>query len=167
MLMYGTYENQIDSGLVFNLTSLREGYERLSLLIPPNQIGHLFGRDFDISYMNYIFGNDAVFYQFFSCIIMPLYNNTDVYLIVSKDDWSENLIESLMKLIQQRYGYNGVEINCQEDYLYYINQAKDIPEFNPYFGLQNLDIDKERYSYIRETIRLRNGGNLIDESIPG
>lgn len=161
MLMYGTYENMIDSGLVYNLTSLREGYERLPLLVPPNEIGKLTGRDFDIAYMNYIFGNDSVFYQFFF-IIMALYNDMDVFLIVSKDDWSENLVESLMKLIQQRYGYNGVEIKSPNDYIYYMNQSKDLPEFNPYFGIQNLDSDKERFAYIQTSIQIRNNGGVIN-----
>ena len=161
MLMFGTYENMIDSGLVYNLTSLREGYERLPLLVPPNEIGKLSGRDFDIAYMNYIFGNDPVFYQFFF-IIMALYNDMDVYLIVSKDDWSENLVESLMKLIQQRYGYNGVEIKSPDDYIYYMNQSKDLPEFNPYFGIQNLDSDKERFAYIQTSIQIKNNGGVIN-----
>ena len=159
--MFGTYENMVDSGLVYNLASLREGYERLPLLVPPNEIGKLSGRDFDIAYMNYIFGNDSVFYQFFF-IIMALYNDMDVFLIVSKDDWSENLVESLMKLIQQRYGYNGVEIKSPDDYIYYINQSKDLPVFNPYFGIQNLDSDKERFAYIQTSIQIRNNGGVIN-----
>lgn len=162
MLMYGTYENMIDTGLVYNLTSMKEGYERLSLLVPPNNIGRLSGRDFDLAYANYIFNNDAVFVQFFY-IILALYNDMDIYLMVSNVDWSENLIESLMKLIQQRYGYNGVEIKSQEDYIYYRNSMKDLPEFNPFYGIHNLDMDKERYMYIRETIRLQNGGPIIEE----
>ena len=32
-------------------------------------------------------------------------------LVVDSADWSENIIESILKLIQQRYGYNGTYQN--------------------------------------------------------
>lgn len=156
MLMYGDFRNVIDNGFVYNLTSMREGFTRLPLLIPPNEIGRSSGREFDISYANYILGNDFVFKSFFD-IIYALYGGLDVYLIIDESDWSENLVESLLKLIQQRYGYNAIKINCFDDYLQAYN-SKYVSEFNPYYGLQNLDMDKERYAYFVESQRIRNGG---------
>lgn len=161
MLMYGNSQNIISTGNVFNLTSLKEGYIRLNNLIPSNNLGVFTGRDFDIEYMNYIMSNDFVFKEFFD-IIYSLYIGTDVYIIVSEDDWSENLVESLIKLIQQRYGYVACKINSVDDYMYFLN-SKNIPEFNKYFGIANLDIDKERYTYIIENMRIKNGGKLIYE----
>ena len=162
MLLYGNFQNIIDNGIVFNITSMKEGYVRLPLLVPPNELGRFTGRDFDIAYMNYIMNNDLVFKQFFD-IIYNLYIGVDVYLIIDESDWSINLIESLLKLIQQRYGYNANRINCIDDYLQAVN-SKFISGFNPYFGLQNLDMDKERYTYIIETARIKKGGPLIYES---
>lgn len=157
MLMYGNFHNIIDTGAVYNFTSFREGYQRVPLLIPPNEIGRSSGREFDIAYANYLMTNDFVFKSFFD-IIYLLYTGVDIYLIIDESDWSENLIESLLKLIQQRYGYNAVKINCFEDYLQ-ANSSKYISEFNPYYGLANLDMDKERYTYFIELQRLRNGGH--------
>lgn len=159
MLMYGNSTNIIDTGVVFNFTSLKEGFLRLQLLIPPPEIGRFVDRDFDIAYMNYIMSNDIVFKQFFD-IMYNIYIGNDVYIIIDDSNWSENIVESLLKLIQQRYGYNGVKINCIDDFIYYSN-SKSIPRFDPNFGIKNLDIDRERYTYIVETDRLRNGGKLI------
>lgn len=155
MLMYGNSMNIIDTGLVFNLTSMKEGLDNLQSLIPPNEIGRFEGRDFDIAYANYILNNDFVFLNFFE-IIYALYNNLDVYIVISNDDWSENLIESLMKLIQQRYGYNGARINSFEDYLFLLNSNDS--GFGTFdFYIKNLDEDKERYSLLSTALRIRNG----------
>lgn len=159
MLMYGDFHNIISSGNVFNITSMKEGLIRLPALIPPNSIGRFTGRDFDIVYADYILNNDIVFKQFFD-IIYSLYIGTDVYLVMDETDWSENLIESLLKLIQQRYGYNAYKINCIDDYIQAENSTF-MSDFNPFYGIQNLDIDKERYCYLVERERLRNGGALI------
>lgn len=163
MLMYGNYDNYLyinhDNCFAFNITSLKEGFVSLSYLIPPNNMGHLDGRDFDISYANYIMSNDIVFKQFFD-IVYSLYIGKDVYLLINESDWSENIIESILKLIQQRYGYNAIKINCFDDYVFGSNNAQ-LSSFNPYYGIKNLDIDKERYSYIIESERIKNGGKVI------
>lgn len=151
--MYGNSSNIIDTGEVFNLSSLKEGYYKLSYLIPPNSIGVFTGRDFDIAYANYILGNDTVFVQFFN-IIINLYYGKDVYIITSPEDWSENLIESLLKLIQQRYGYNGAYIGSKEDYYALLNSNTRF-EFEKGFGLLNLDQDKERYAILIQIINNR------------
>ena len=160
MLMYGDSTNIIDTGLVFNLTSMKEGLRNLQSLIPPNEIGRFEGRDFDIAYANYILMNDFVFLDFFE-IIYALYNNLDVYIVVSNDDWSENLIESLMKLIQQRYGYNGTRINSFDDYLFLINYSSNNSEFGTFdFYIKNLDQDKERFSMLSTVLKIRNGEKI-------
>lgn len=156
MLMYGTATNIItDKTVVFNITSLREGFPKLVYLIPPNNIGLLTGRDFDMHYAEYIMNNDYVFFQFFT-IINELYNGNNVYLVISDDEWSENLIESLLKLIQARYGYNGIRINTYQDFLDKFN-SKYQESFNTSYGLLNLDEDKTRFGLICETEKIRRG----------
>lgn len=162
MLMYGNSMNIIDTGIVYNLTSMREGLCNLPTLIPPNEIGRFEGKDFDIAYANYILMNDFVFIEFFG-IVYALYNNTDVYIVISDDDWSENLVESLFKLIQQRYGYNGAKINSFDDYLFLSNSSNS-GEFGSFdFYIRNLDEDKERYSLLTTVLRIRNGENVIKD----
>jgi hypothetical protein len=136
---------------------MREGFTPLRLL-PPNSIGRFTDRDFDIAYMNYILGNDNVFCEFFQ-VIYNLYLGKDVFIIAAKEDWSENVLESLLKLIQQRYGYNATKITCEEDYIFACN-SDYIPEFTPGFGTYNLDIDKERFSYLMEDYKLRTGAYI-------
>lgn len=161
MLYYGNGEYIPDDCKVFNLNSMKEGFPRFKYILPPNELGKYLDRDFDISYFNYIFQNDAVFMEFFS-IIYELYINNDIFIIVDeKMDWAENIAESLFKAIQQRYGYNAYRINCLDDYLWIKNSSGFLPQFNPYWGIYNLDIDKNRYSILVESARLKAGGDMI------
>ena len=157
MLLYGNknileYDSGFfDHGVIFNTTSYKMGWEELNLLIPPNTIGHLQDRDFDIAYANYIFNNNWTFVQFF-LIIYNLYICKDVYILVNDEDWAVNLDESLFKLIQQRYGINAIRIETEEDYMYAkLNMDSD---FNKGFGIMNLDQDKERFAYLVEQYRI-------------
>ena len=50
MLYYGGGTYIPDDCKVFNLNSMKEGYPRFKYLLPPNSIGKLADRDFDISY---------------------------------------------------------------------------------------------------------------------
>lgn len=161
MLMYGT-ASAADikfggKGVMYNLSSMREGFISLQALIPPNTIGRLTDREFDIAYANYIMSNDTLFCIFFQ-IIYNLYIGKDVFIIVSTEDWSENLLESLLKLIQQRYGYNAVLINTESDYLYAATSMNF--GFAPGYGIFNLDQDKERFTTIIEQYRIANNGAL-------
>ena len=61
-----------------------------------------------------------------------------------------------MKLIQQRYGINGVEINSEEDLFYYSNKGM-VSDFVPSL-LPNLDIDKDRFAMIIENNKVTNYG---------
>ncbi len=157
MLMYGnpqaTNLNFSGKGVVYNLTSMKENFINLSLLLPPNSIGRFTDRDFDIVYANYIMNNDMVFVEFFQ-IIYNLYIGNDVFIIADEADWSENILESLLKLIQQRYGYNAVMVNSDQDYIYAKNNL--FTDFAPGYGLYNLDIDKERFNNIIVTAKLNN-----------
>lgn len=156
MLYYGNGEYIPDGCKVRNLSSMKEGYVRLNYLLPPHQLGILLGRDFDIAYYNYIIQNDMVFHEFFD-IVYELYLNNDVYILVDGSmDWAENIGESLFKIIQQRYGYNGYLCKSEEDF-FWINNSCESPRFNSDWGLYNLDMDKERYTLMNETNRIKNG----------
>ena len=145
MLMYGNSTNaEFVDACIYTVSGMAERYESLKILIPPNEIGHSYDRDFDIAYMNYIFMNNNVFVEFFR-IIQDLYSGRNVYLVFGENDWSENLCQSILKIIQQRYGYNGYLINTPEDYLFVA--SNDTSDFNKDYGLYNLDQDKYRYSY--------------------
>lgn len=151
MLLYGNCENIQDQCTIFNLSSFIEGYPKLDLL-PPNTLGASTDYQFDQLYAKSIMESDYLFKQMFY-IIYTLYLGKDVYIIVSDDDWSENIVESLFKLIQQRYGYNATRINCFDDV---VNATPG--EFTPGFGLFNLDQDLERFTYICKLESMNSGG---------
>lgn len=147
MLYYGNSANVQDDCLVLNFTSAKEGYKKLDL-IPPNSLGAISEYDFDVKYMNWIMSDDYRFSQMFQ-IIDALSAGRDVYIMIGNEGWSEMLIESLLKLIQQRYGYNALRVNCFDDLLYTTPS-----EFNKTYGLINLDMDNDRYAYYIEARRL-------------
>ena len=145
----------VDKTSIYSITSLNESLPVLHL-IPPTNIGYLVDYEFDLAYYNYIlFSNDYVFAEFFT-IIRDLYLGKDVLLVFANDNWSENLAESILKIIQQRYGYNGVLINTLEDYLLASSSMEF--NFNREWGLINLDQDKNRFSYFSESMRIKCGG---------
>ena len=160
MLMYGSssaVRNLIFSGygVVYNLTSMAEGFYTLPNLIPPNSLPRSTERDFDMQYAEYIFNNETVFVEFFS-VIYNLYLGLDVFIVIDEDaNWAENILESLLKLIQQRYGYNAVYISTDDDYVYAKNNA--VSKFAPGFGIYNLDQDKERFTYLVEQMKQKVG----------
>lgn len=150
MLLYGTIHglNTTDNCIVYNFSSMNEQYMRLNLL-PPLEFGKDYDYNFDMMYAQYILNNDNIFFDLMM-IVYNLYQGKDVFLLV--DDDVSGLNESLLKFIQQRYGYNASRINNLDDLLYAENT-----DFSRE-GLFNLDSDKERLSYMMESERLKNGG---------
>ena len=133
--------NTLDKFVVLNLSSLAEGFQRVHL-VPSVSARYSDDKEFDIAYANYIFSNDHVFMEFMK-IVYPLYNGADVFLLVSRNEDTHDIItESLCKLIQQRYGYNYQLINTRDDIDYY-----DDSNFSIY-GIQVFDTDKERMTYL-------------------
>lgn len=159
MLAWGTIKSIPDwiPFRVYNFTSLSQKYPMLNLL-PPEEFMRVSGsaKDFDILYMQYIFNTDIAFNSLMS-IVYDLYTGKDVYIAISdvSDPYIENLNESVIKLIQQRYGYNS----------YRVNQVEDFDFVNPDFGsfslngIYNLDQDKERYSVSLEVNRIISTGD--------
>lgn len=155
MLMYGLARNipTTDDLVVFNISGFAQIGIPLDVLIPPNSLGVTSSKEFDLNYYNWIMNNDALFVEFFR-IIQALYTGKKVYLVSGDYDWAENTTESILKLIQQRYGYNGVYINSDDDFIM-LSQYEY--KFSKY-GLANLDYDKNRYSYLVNRMELQTPG---------
>lgn len=131
----------LEKFVVLNLSSLVEGIPKVHL-VPSFSAPYNNDKEFDVAFANYIFSNDNVFIEFMK-IIFPLYMGNDVFLLVSRNENTYDIItESICKLIQQRYGYNYQLLNCKEDINYY-----DDSDFSIY-GLSTLDLDKERMTYL-------------------
>ncbi len=137
---------------IYNVSSLLEGYTRLNIL--PYTVKYSDEKEFDLDYALYILNNDNVFFDMMK-IIYNLYIGNDVYLLVTIDQFSEIVTESLLKFIQQRYGYIGNRVNDPEDF------GTLVPGDFSLLGVFNLDYDKERFSYLI-TNRILSGGGSID-----
>lgn len=117
--------------VVFNFTSFSLEYEKINVLPPPvQQIGDF---DYDMYFAQWILNNKDPFAEFMK-VIYNLYEGHTVYLCIN--DILENINESLLKLIQQRYGYVGNLIHAPEDFQYLTEGSFSIE------GLSNLDSDK-------------------------
>lgn len=152
MLMYGTAHNvwQIGNNAhVYNFTSLYQGFPNRINLIPPNNLGAINEYDFDVRYMQWILNVDNNFIEFMK-IIMDLYTGNDIFIAIDGDDWSYVLVESLLKLIQERYGVIAVKVDSPDDLAY----AKDY-SFDRGYGIMNLDADKQRLTYLLESARIK------------
>ena len=142
MLYYGNIQNVQDQCFVLSFISFDQNYRRWDLIPPNNAICKSSEWDFDVVYMHYIMDNDIVFIEFFQ-IIQMLYRGIDVYLITIEQEWCDSILESLLKLIQQRYGYNAIRVNCIDDIIY-----SNVSQFDPIYGVKNYDDDNERFEYL-------------------
>ena len=148
MILMGTYQNlppefAVDELIIYNFTSPLMGFPQINLL-PPPQLEYTFDNTFDIEYYNYLINCDDAFMQLM-LLIMAEYHNKNVYLLVSEGNGYDYINDSLMKLIQVRYGIVVQYINDIEDYNE-LRQDSDI-SFSV-FGMENLIQDKERYALL-------------------
>ena len=74
-------------------------------------------------------------------IIIPAYTSPDVMVqvMIRSSNYRDVITESLLKLIQQRYGYNACIVNEIDDFIYTIESDFSIP------GLFTLDQDLARW----------------------
>ena len=100
-------------------------------------------KDFDIQYANMLIGNNNLFITYMQ-IIFDIYLGNDVFVLVfnGSGDYTDLVLESLIKFIQQRYGIISNSISSIED----VNTLVE-SEFTV-AGLYNLDIDKHRYTIL-------------------
>lgn len=136
----------------YNLSHYYAEMPTLNMLIPsidsiPENIltGDCTDATFDQLYHNFIFTNDQAFIQFMN-IIVPAFTNPEclVQIAITNNDYTDAITESLIKLIQQRYGYNAYIINDVEDFLYTEESDFSIP------GLFIIDQDLSRFRLMSE-----------------
>lgn len=140
--------------IILNLTGLVEGYQRVNLVPQTSyQLDFTDDNNFDIQYYQYIFSNQQPFMELMK-IIMPIYEGNDVFLLVSRGiDSFDKFTESLIKIIEARYGYTGVMLlNDPSDYPDIFERAKIVEEFS-ISGLNCLDQDKNNYVYMIESMK--------------
>lgn len=141
---------------IFNLSSPIEGGVRLHSLTPPISLWQMREtKDFDIGYADYILNNDAAFVDLMR-VICHIYNGEHVIVLVNTDEINTFITESLLKFIQQRYGYNGWVLNCLNDVLYAYESDFSVN------GLYNLDQDRERYVRLENPMILLSG--MVEEN---
>lgn len=152
---YMAYKN-IRSSYHFNLGSYLEGMPLLDRLIPnfenvPEDVyenlvkGNFSTPEFDIMYHNSIMSDDGAFAQLMA-IIIPEFNETDSLILIhiNESEFRDVVVQSLMKLIQQRYGVSSYFVRDVEDFLYVEEQSFSIPGL---FAIQK-DLDRWRYLMI-------------------
>ena len=131
----------------FNLSSSVEYGVSLSALIPSPEfipqeviVGSLDTPEFDIAYGNFIMENQLQFLTLMN-IILPIYNDPCACIIIyiQNSPIRDIILESLAKLIQQRYGYHSYIINELED----IYCIKDNSSFSPR-GILTVQADSDK-----------------------
>lgn len=130
---------------IFNLSAPIDGDNivKLNELIPPLDIIQRSQYDdekiFDLLYADYILNNDLVFAQMFN-IVYKLYEGEDVCVLISEENHlCCTITDSLLKFIQQRYGWNGNIVRTGGDY-----EVAEDGDFT-LNGIKTFDEDKERW----------------------
>ena len=109
--------------VILNLSSLYSGYINITHLItkisPINNTGLLMpdfvnSVEFDIQYASAVLNNPELFGSLIN-IMLRAYEGYLVCVLVQRDHYRDAVMESLIKLIQQRYGYNCWIIEDADD----------------------------------------------------
>lgn len=153
-IMYGNSNFIEPDDYAFNFSGLRENIHQLPLL-PPNDLGAISEKDFDMKYMNYLLGDDYRLAQ----IVMLLQTamTETIYLLISEDEWGMILIESFLKMLSARYGITATYIQSWEDREYAAET-----NFNPFYGIRNFDLDALRVLEYGERLRIQVGGRIYE-----
>lgn len=126
-----------------NLSSYYSDIQNLDMLIPsPEYIsedvlsGDCSDATFDMEYHKFILDNNNAFCQLMSIMVpeFTLPPGTLVQVLIQNSNYRDIITESLMKLIQQRYGHNSYYVNVAEDLLYIEESDFSIPGL---FALEN------------------------------
>lgn len=156
----------VGNAVVYNLSSYYSGYGDITGLItkihvfnptplPANQFITL--PEFDNIYANSVLQSNELFYDFIKIMINSLEFN--VIVLVSHDDYRDAIMESIIKLIQVRYGYNCWQVESIED----LECVKE-SFFTPY-GILALDQDKKRFNELYSAGMAAPVNNLIDTEV--
>ena len=146
---------------VMNFSSLYSGFEDATCMctsmnlvetggMPINQFINTV--DFDIMYASVLLQNDRMF-ETFTKFIASSYFGFTVILLVYREPYRDAIMESVIKFIQQRYGYNCWIVNSIDD----IDCLAE-STFTP-AGIITLDSDVKRYDNLYQCGRV---SELID-----
>ena len=134
---------------ILNFSGVMSGYESVTDLVTcmnkinlPEGINipeYVSMPEFDIQYANLILSDARLFYNFMK-IMLPVNNGNSVILLVYRDWFRDSLMESIIKMIQQRYGYKCWIINDENDI-----ESIPITEQPTTEGILNMDADIAKY----------------------
>ena len=151
MLIFGPYSCApigCDGVSIYNFSSLNQGITRLPGLmvsLPPEVYNNSDSeKAFDLWYYNYIMMNPVPFVSLMM-IMLKIFSGRNVYVCIS--DYGSNkamssINESLMKMIQARYGVVANIVNTPEDVKYIVSKGCEFSAL----GLRNMDKDKARFT---------------------
>ena len=142
------YLPQNKRAVVYNMSSLYSGYKDATALITTqafqntpymqNFDQYVQTVDFDIQYAGRILSDPLAFTELLD-IMQCDYSGMNAIILVQHDFYRDSVMESLLKLIQQRYGYNAWVIDDPED----IESIYE-PHYTP-MGIMQLNSDLEKY----------------------
>lgn len=138
---------------IFNLSSCYSGYIDITMLAKLSCINETYmsmpafvnSLEFDLQYASNIINLPHMFNDFMK-VMSSAFEGDLVIILVYRDPYRDAIMESLIKLIQQRYGYNCWIIEDKDD----IESIRE-EQFIPY-GLINLENDLRKYDQLYRDI---------------
>lgn len=119
---------------IVNLSSANLSFKSSSLFYVPRS--DMESNLYDIEYANFIFNNTQQRIEFL-LLIYQLQIGNDVLIMIGNYPGMYEMGESLLKLIQSRYGYNGYFIS--------MNDIEDLDMFESRFSVSGLTLfDQEK-----------------------
>lgn len=124
---------------VYNLCSFYEGLYNIDL-VPPFRIVDTGSNEADLAYMQWIFGNEIPYNNFMD-IVCKLHENHNICIMVMPDDAVSSIVESLQKLLSERYGIIANNVYSIEDWY-------SLEDIGPSTREQMWNFDQDRDLYL-------------------
>ena len=139
----GSIPNIPDNYKVYNLSSVYQMGVSVHDLIP-NPFGlniDINSQEFDVYVFNTIFANERLFAIFLQ-MVNDVFNGNDIYIMIDDNvELKIALSESVIRIIQQRYGLEYSIVNTPEDF-----ECVEETKFS-FIGIQIFDQDNKRFMF--------------------
>lgn len=137
----------------FNFMNMAQIGQIVGQMFPPRQMLEYFRMDgmetpeFDSNYAQYLIGDNQAFTAFMSIILGEYYYHNAFVLYDDSSPLIENLVDSISKVIQCRYGITPKCVHEEID-MYYLGDDEEMPDVGHQVFMQ----DKERYTILTTDI---------------
>ena len=152
----------------YNFMHIAQLGHQVSNMFPPRQMIEYFrgeameSPEFDKNYAQYLIMENSAFISFMDIILGQYFYNNSFVLYDDRSPMIENLVDSISKLIQCRYGINVKNVHEEID-MQFLGDDEPMSQEGHHMFMQ----DKERYTVLTTNLKTLENQTYQAEEISG